>query len=413
MTEMKYTISNEGIKLYNYRWVIIACMFVVHCCLNGALLILGGAALNVMAEFELDPQGFSLCMSVSFLTGAILGIPSGTLADRIGIRKVMILGLIIATIGAVWRVFAVDFWTLFSSSFVMGVALAALNANSAKLLRLWFPGRFMSVGMGIYVAGATVGSATAIACGQFVDIHAAFIVLAILLAVCVVIWIVFCKPYPDGEGGVKEPVLEHIGVVCRSKGLWITCLLMFLIMGLSLTENGFQVAALTSPAAAGGLAWDPVLAATLTSATNVCVSIGGVIIPAIAARINRVKPVFIPAAFAMAMLVAIAWFCGNPIVTFICFLCQGVLMGGVIPIGKTLPGLLPDIRPEHMGAAGGLQSTCQNLGAFIVPSYIVTPLAGNNFTSIFIGVIVLCVLIGLVGFAHKETGATPAHDQAD
>ncbi len=28
MTEMKYTVSKEGIKLYNYRWVIIACMFI-------------------------------------------------------------------------------------------------------------------------------------------------------------------------------------------------------------------------------------------------------------------------------------------------------------------------------------------------------------------------------------------------
>lgn len=413
MTDMNYKVSKEGIKLYSYRWVIIACMFVVHCCLNGALLILGGAALNVMSAFALDPQGFSLCMSVSFLTGAILGIPSGTLADRIGIRKVMILGLVVAAAGAVWRVFAVDFWTLFFSSFVMGVALAALNANSAKLLRLWFPGRFMSVGMGIYVAGATVGSATAIACGQFVDIHAAFIVLAVLLALCVVIWTVFCKSHPDGEGNVKEPVFEHIGVVCRSKGLWVTCALMFLIMGLSLTENGFQVAALSSPNAVGGLAWDPVLAAALTSATNVCVSIGGVLIPAIAARVDKVKPVFIPAAFAMAVLVAVAWFCGNPTITFVCFLCQGVLMGGIIPLGKTMPGLLPDIKPEHMGAAGGLQSTCQNLGAFIVPSYIVTPLAGGNYTSIFIGVIVLCVLIGVVGFAHKETGATPVHSQLE
>ena len=407
--EMKYTVK-DGVKVYQYRWVIIACMFVVHCCLNGALLILGGAALNVMATFNLDPQGFSLCMSVSFLTGAILGIPSGALADRIGIRKVMIIGLVVATLGAVWRVFAVDFWSLFMSSFVMGVALAALNANSAKLLRLWFPGRFMSVGMGIYVAGATVGSATAIACGQFVDLHAAFIVLAVLLGVCAVIWAVFCRSHPEGEGGVREPVVEHLGTVCKSKGLWITCLLMFLIMGLSLTENGFQVAALTSSTGDGGLGWDPVLAATLTSATNVCVSIGGVIIPAIAARINKVKPVFIPAALAMALLVAVAWFCGNPVVTFACFLCQGVLMGGVIPIAKTLPGLLPDIKPEHMGAAGGLQSTCQNLGAFIVPSYIVTPLAGGNYTAIFVGAIILCVLIGLVGFAHKETGATPIHE---
>lgn len=66
----------------------------------------------------------------------------------------------------------------------------------------------MSVGMGIYVAGATVGSATAIACGQFVDLHAAFIVLAVLLGICTVIWALLCKSHPDGEGEFASQYLN-------------------------------------------------------------------------------------------------------------------------------------------------------------------------------------------------------------
>jgi hypothetical protein len=43
-------------------------------------------------------------------------------------------------------------------------------------------------------------------------------------------------------------------------------------------------------------------------------------------------------------------------------------------MGKTLPALLPDIKLSHIGAAGGMQSMMQNLGAFLVPSLLVTPI---------------------------------------
>ena len=407
MSSMKYTEKN-GVKLYNYRWVVIVSMFIVHCILNGVIIIMAGMAANVMQTFELNTQQFSLCNSVPFLAGFILGIPSGTLADRIGIRKVMVYGLAIATLGAIWRIFATDFWTLFLSSFVMGIALASLNANSAKLLRLWFPGRFMSVGMGVYVAGATVGSATALAIGQFVPMIPTFIACAILLALSTIIWAAFVKTHPDGEGSVKEPIVEHLGSVCKSKALWVTCLLMFLIMGLSLTQNGFQVAGMTAPTEAGGLGYDPVFVASMASLNNIFVSIGGIIMPSIAARLNNVKKVFVPSAFCIAVLLAIGWFSKNQYITLVCWLAGGILMGGVIPLAKTMPSLLPDIKPEHLGAAGGLQSTAQNLGAFLVPSFIVTPLAGDNFTNIFIGAIIIAALIGIFGFLYKDHGATPA-----
>ena len=41
-----------------------------------------------------------------------------------------------ALLGALARCFSADYWTLFASSFFMGMGVAALNANSAKLLRL-------------------------------------------------------------------------------------------------------------------------------------------------------------------------------------------------------------------------------------------------------------------------------------
>ena len=77
-----------------------------------------------------------MIMSIPYFSGVLLCIAGGVLADRIGLNKVFAVAFTVAALGALGRCFAVDFWTLFAASFVMGTGVAALNANSAKLLRL-------------------------------------------------------------------------------------------------------------------------------------------------------------------------------------------------------------------------------------------------------------------------------------
>ncbi len=63
------------------------------------------------------------------------------------------------------------------------------------------------------------------------------------------------------------------------------------------------------------------------------------------------------------------------VLTWIIVGLQGVFMGVILPLGKTLPALIPGVNPEHLGAVGGIQSSFQNLGAWILPAYIIAPIA--------------------------------------
>lgn len=398
-------------SVYPYRWAILALVFLVHCVLNGAILVVAGMAAAVMPAFGIGPSEFALVASVPFLAGFVFGIPSGAWADRTSIRLVMSVGLAVATAGAVGRVFATDFASLFIWSFVMGFALAALNANSAKLLRLWFPGRLMGFAMGVYVAGATIGSAVAIGIGPSVpSIQTGFWAVAALMAFVTILWVLFAKRHPDGEGSVAEPVIAHLGAVLKCRNLWIASVLMFFILGLSLVENSFMSVGLNL-----GKGVEANEAALLTSLTNVSVSLGGFFLPVLAARIGRMRPCLMGTAIAAGALVLAGWFLPFSLVSYGIFFVQGVMMGGLIPLAKTLPALLPDIKPEHMGAAGGVQSMFQNLGAFVVPSYLVTPLAvalapsfgDNEYTVIFIGAACICVIIAFVAMFLPETGVSP------
>lgn len=46
-----------------------------------------------------------------------------------------------------------------------------------------------------------------------------------------------------------------------------------------------------------------------------------------------------------------------------------------MPFTKMLPTLIPNIKPEHYGVVGGIQATFQNVGMFLIASYVVSPLA--------------------------------------
>lgn len=393
------------IKLYPYRWVILILAFLVHCVLNGGILLTAGMAAQIMPAFDLSTSQFAMVASVPFLAGFIFGIPAGTWADRSSIKKVMTVGLILATIGAVGRIWATGFWSLFLLNFIMGFALAALNANSAKLFRLWFPGKMMSLAMGVYVAGATVGSAGALAFGPlFPSISSGMIFIAVLMVVTTILWILLAKTHPDGESSTEESVMKHLGAVLKSKNLWVASLIMFLVLGAAVTENSFMSVGFNV-----GNGVDPIKAALLASMTNIAVSIGGIIVPTVVGRLGKMKAFIIPTTFIMAALVLAGWFVNFGALTYVIFFIQGILMGGVIPLTKTIPALLPDIKLEQTGAAGGIQSAFQNLGAFIVPSYIIAPLAGDNYTYIFIGAAIIMVVIGLATFLLPETGTSLEH----
>ena len=149
---------SEEPKVYGYRWVILILAFLVHCGLQVALIItMGMGGLLMGPDVGLSVVEFSALATIPYITGFIFGIVGGAWADRTSIRTVMIFGLAVASIGGIIRALSMNFGVMLGGSFLLGLSLAALNANSAKLFRLWFPGRWTSIAMGIYILGATAG----------------------------------------------------------------------------------------------------------------------------------------------------------------------------------------------------------------------------------------------------------------
>lgn len=193
-------------KLLPWRWAILIGMTILLISLQFSFIIPGGAALLVMQVYECEPMAFSMIMSIPYLSGVLLCVAGGVLADRIGLGKVFFVSFAIAALGALGRCFALDYWSLFIASFFMGTGVAALNANSAKLLRLWFPGTANSFAMGVYTAGMSAGAALAIYVGSHLpEIHQAWWISFVLIVIGLIAWFSVYRKHPN-ERRSSEPV---------------------------------------------------------------------------------------------------------------------------------------------------------------------------------------------------------------
>lgn len=56
------------------------------------------------------------------IVGVLLSLPGGTLADRFGVKKVLAVALVIATIGVFLRIWADSYVLLFASMFLSGAS---------------------------------------------------------------------------------------------------------------------------------------------------------------------------------------------------------------------------------------------------------------------------------------------------
>ena len=76
-------------------------------------------------------------------------------------------------------------------------------------------------------------------------------------------------------------------------------------------------------------------------------------------------------------------------------LLTGTLLGAAMPIFFSAPILLEGIGIRYAGSAAGVIATLQLLGAVLIPTYILTPIAGENYGLLF-SLAALCMLVMFV-----------------
>lgn len=384
-----------------YRWVALACIGLMHAVLMGTINQPAAFAEIIIGQMGADTAMFAQICTVGFLTGAIFSIPMGILADKWSVSKTMGLGLVITLAGAIWRCFCTDPVTLYISCFIMGMGLAGMNSNSPKFLKSWFGFRRVTTAMGIYVGCAGIGVAVCMGTiGIFGTMFNTFVFNAVLVAIATVVWFIFGRTPKAVQMDSEEFSVKAVKACLTNKILMVTSLVMVLFMSVQVT---YQAQAATAFQFIG---INPVEAAGWSSIASLIGIPGNFIWTYVGDKVGRIKAVLIPIASIGCICFTASWFMGaGPIV--LVFICLGYFFGfASCAFMKSCVGKIPTIKREYMGTAGGIQTFFQNLGAYIIPSFILAPLCGGNYVTMFLmvsGIMLLGILV--VAFMLPELGA--------
>lgn len=381
-------------KYSSYRYIILMLI-----CLCGASVCyyqyqLSPLANTIMERYGVSSLQFSSIFSAPMVPAIFFSLISGIIVDKIGAKNIVTVCLIVALIGMSTRVFANNYWTLYICMLSPGFAATFINSTNAKIFGQWFPENKVSFTVGIFLAasalGMTLGTGTT---AMLPNIKVAFIIAAVLSLAMLILWIFLMKDKGQDKVQVEKETIS-VGMclkkVLSSKGV--------IVAGLSImcTYGTYMIISTYLPSALTYRGIDPVTAGATSSIVSVAYLIGCIGTPIILDKAGNTKVLIFLLALIAAITSAFAWKAPAGVLLIASLSLVGVAIGGLLPIFMALPIRLKEVGPKYAGTAGGIISTLQLLGAVVIPTYILVPIAGDNYTRLFlyagISIALVCLL---------------------
>lgn len=130
------------------------------------VLVTGGsisAALPEMAKTMsgVSPAGINLIATIPQGAVIIFLVLSGAFVKKIGIKKTILLGLLIMSVAGIVPAFTNNYWLILVSRFVFGAGIGLYNALAVTIINLRFSGSEQSTLLGYRVSMESIGASVA------------------------------------------------------------------------------------------------------------------------------------------------------------------------------------------------------------------------------------------------------------
>ena len=219
--------SSTSPRLTRAHLVWAVGVFAYLCAVSGRASF-GVASVEASARFGIDGAVLSLFGVVQLGTYAASQIPAGLLLDRIGPRRMMIIGAMTMAAGQVLLALATDVPTALIARLLTGAGDAATLISMVRLIATWFPtGQvplFTQLATMIGQFGQAVAAVPFLALLVSAGWTAAWSSLAFLLLLSVLLVLAVVRDEPPGEPDAAPPVPVRPAQVLRdvftSRAAW-------------------------------------------------------------------------------------------------------------------------------------------------------------------------------------------------
>jgi sugar phosphate permease len=363
-----------------YRWYLLAVTMATYGVITGLeRMCMPVLFKEISADLHLSMVAIGTIWGMDPLAGVFVGLPSGLLADRFGVKKTLIVVCILAGVFEALRGFSVNFFTMAVTMFLFGLMAASAPSIVPKMTAEWFSGKqvslanaFINVAWALGAMTATMFSATVVApaVGGWRNVLFIYGAPAVMLGL---LWL-FTGREPEGHEpaavlpAAVVPFRESLAHVLRSRQIWVIGILNLTTWGANTGFIGYL------PLYLEGQGWSEVAADSTVTAISGIGMIGTIPMVIIAERTSR-RGMLTLAFASLAISIGLIPLVG---VTGVWSL---LVFGALMRSGSSALLIVQIFEAEGIGSkyggtAIGLSSSIAMLGAFLAPPI------GNSLTAI-------------------------------
>ncbi len=355
----------------NYKWYILFLTMMTYAVIAGLERLcmpvlfkqigddLGLGVVAIGAVWGMDP-----------LAGVFVGLPSGLLADRFGVKRSLTVLCILAGVFCAVRGFSTNFITLAMTMFLFGMMAAATPNVVPKVTAEWFSGKrlaftnaLLNVAWSFGSMFATQFSATLIApaIGGWRNVLFLYGAPALVLGF---LWL-FTGREPDKTENPEHlttavPFRQAIAHVIRIKEVWIIGLVTMMLWGCTMGYVGYL------PLYLRNAGWDATSADSTITLLSLMMCLGSIPMVLLSDKLKSRKIVVIISITSVVVCLALLPFVSNTWI-WILIAISSFLRSGANALFNVMIFEAPGVGAAYGGTAIGLANSVSMIGAFIAP----------------------------------------------
>ena len=358
----------EEITQSRYRWYILILATVSYGLVVGAeRLCLPPLFPEIVADLNITMTQMGTIWGMDPLAGVFVGLASGLLIDRFGIKWTLSAACLLAGITGAARGLSTGFISMTATMFIFGLVVAMLPTLVPKVAAVWFAGRNLAFANGVLTLGMTGGamigtmlSATVLSplLGGWANVLFLYGVPPVLLGI---LWWVTSREPSHFHAGVKKtsevPFREALPHVIRLKGIWGIGFVFLGAFGAFMGLSGYL------PTYLRDIGW---AASAADSALTVIVgttAVSSIPMALLSDKIGSRKKVLVP-----SLIISLASLAMLPLVDglaiWVLLVINGLMRGAMFPLFIAIQVELEGVGARYAGTAVGLTSSLGMLGAF-------------------------------------------------
>jgi len=358
------------VKLSWCMWGLAATFYLIGFYQRVAPAVMTG---ELMHDFAISAAGLGNLSAFYFYSYVAMQTPTGILADRLGPRRLLTLGALVASLGGLIFSIAPSMAWASLGRLLIGGSVAVAFVGTLKLASHWFAPRQFALATGITlfcgIIGAVFAGVPLRLLVNMVGWRPVMTISALItLVVAFGIWF-FVRDDPSAKGyrsyspeehgeTCKYSILAGIREIFRYRNTWLLCVIPGGVVGCILTFSGlWGVPFLTTH-----YNLLPEQAAALNSAMLVAWAVGGPLCGGLSDRIGLRKPLYVICNVSLV----IAW----SIIIFIPALPMPLLTGLLLFAGLASGGMIIGfafVKESVPSELGGTASGIINMGVMTGP----------------------------------------------